>query len=120
MSKLTRKIEALRAKAEANQPVTEEGAPVKYAMHQHLNKYKPHYAFVSSARGNPSLCNGDPVAVALASKTPEEVVTLAMRLLGRPELKEKYQHLNNGQQRMNCGNLLRTAVKKGAVKIEQL
>lgn len=95
-------------------------APKKeYAMREHLGKYKERYVHITSGSGNSSLCNGDEVAQKLAGKTPAEVVVLASRLLGL-DLGAKYAGLNAGQQRMNCGNRLRSAVKKGTITIDQL
>ena len=88
-----------------------------YRMREHLSKYKPRYIAITSGSGNSSLCNGDDVAQRLAGKTPIEVLELAERLLGI-ELKSKYANLNPGQVRMNCGNRIRSAVKKGAVALD--
>ena len=88
-------------------------------MREHLNKYKPRYITITSGAGNSSLCNGDDVAQRLAGKTPVEVLALAEKLLGI-ELRSKYEKLNPGQVRMNCGNRLRSAVKKGSLTIDQI
>lgn len=88
-------------------------------MARHLDHFKPRYVQTVSARGNTTLCNGDEVAIKLSSKTPAEVLALASKLLGL-DLTTKYAGLNPGQQRMNAGNRLRAAIKKGAVKVEQL
>lgn len=90
-----------------------------YRMNEHMAKYKYRYTHISSAEGNSSLCNGDDVAQRLAGKTPKDVLALAERLLGI-ELKAKYSKLNPGQIRMNCGNRLRSAVKKGAIKLSDI
>lgn len=61
---------------------------------------------------------GDEVAVLLRGKELDECYTAAARFLREPEdgLRQKYQHLNPGQQRMCLGNLLRYRIKKGLVK----
>jgi hypothetical protein len=63
---------------------------------------------------------GDEIAVALREcKDLNAVYKLAARLLKvkEGELKDKYGHLNTGQQRMNLGNRLRGAQKKGLIKL---
>lgn len=90
-----------------------------YRMNEHLNRYKARYISITSGSGNSSLCNGDDVAQRLAGKTPADVLALAERLLSL-DLKTKYEKLNPGQIRMNCGNRLRSAVKKGTVQLEQV
>lgn len=62
--------------------------------------------------------NGDPVARMLRdAKTLDDVYVIAAKKLKVPEkeLRAKYGHLNPGQQRMNCGNRLRGAFKKGLI-----
>jgi hypothetical protein len=57
---------------------------------------------------------GDTVAEMLRGKSLDEMYTLAARFLRVPEdeLRTKYSHLNNGQQRMNLGNRMRSWEKK--------
>ena len=104
---------------QASNPNPTENQVKVYRMREHLSKYKGRYIHITSGGGNSSLCNGDDVAQQLAGKTPTEVLALAERLLGL-ELKDKYASLNPGQVRMNCGNRLRSAVKKGTVQLEQV
>jgi hypothetical protein len=62
--------------------------------------------------------NGDPVAQFLRDAvTLDEVYkrTAIALELNEQELRAKYTHLNPGQQRMLCGNLLRAAHKKGTI-----
>jgi len=64
--------------------------------------------------------NGDPVAVALRGCTTLDDVyreTAALLRVPESELRAKYAHLNNGQQRMNCGNRLRGAFKSGKITL---
>jgi hypothetical protein len=72
------------------------------------------YQKVKSASGGASLNNGDEVAQALTGATLDEVYRLASKALGETQkaLKEKYEHLNEGMQRMNLGNRIRGAVAK--------
>jgi hypothetical protein len=61
---------------------------------------------------------GDEIAVLLrACKSLDDVFTLAAKHLGSPEeeLREKYDHLDNGRRRMVLGNRLRNHFKKGVV-----
>ena len=88
-------------------------------MARHLDLFKPKYVQTVSARGQKTLCNGDDLAIRLSSKTPAEVPELASKLLGL-DLKTKYASLNPGQQRMNAGNRLRSALKKGNITMEQV
>lgn len=58
---------------------------------------------------------GDEVAILLrTAKTLEDTYRIAGKFLNvRPdELKARYGHLNNGQQRMNLGNRMRSHMKK--------
>lgn len=57
---------------------------------------------------------GDTVAEMLRGKTLGGMYTLASRFLRVPEdeLRAKYGHLNNGQQRMNLGNRMRAWERK--------
>ena len=60
---------------------------------------------------------GDEVAVLLRGcKDLDAVYKVAAKYLGVPEqdLRDKYAHLNPGQQRMNCGNKMRFKMRKGA------
>ena len=63
---------------------------------------------------------GDPVAEMLREyETMDEIYWITAKLLNTPEedLRAKYDHLNPGQRRMNCGNRLRGAYKKGLIKL---
>lgn len=63
--------------------------------------------------------NGDEVAVLLRdSKSLDDAYRIAAKYLKmkEPELRARYEHLNFGQQRMCCGNLMRAAQKKGVKK----
>ena len=62
---------------------------------------------------------GDTTAEALRGKDLDETYTFVARRLKVPEdeLREAYEKLNPGQQRMCLGNKLRHAIKKGLVKL---
>ena len=58
----------------------------------------------------------------LAGAEPLAVIWAAERLLGLEsgELATKYAHLNPGQKRMNAGNRIRAAIKRGDATIDDL
>jgi hypothetical protein len=72
------------------------------------------YQKTKAASGGASMNNGDAVAQALNGATLDETYRLAAKALGETQkaLKEKYEHLNEGMQRMNLGNRIRGAVAK--------
>lgn len=89
----------------------------KRKMKEQMDSYRAGYVDTVSASGNRSLHNGDDVASTLAGMEPRDVVILAEMVLGMEagELWNKYQNLNNGQQRMNSGNRIRNAIKRGDI-----
>jgi len=72
------------------------------------------YTKTKNAAGVMSHNNGDSIATTLVGLTVDEVASVASKVIGctAKELKEKYSHLNVGQQRMNMGNRIRGAVAK--------
>jgi len=107
---------ARKTKKQAAAPVAaEEETKVVRNMSETLQKYRKNYKASHSATGRASLNVGDLVAKGLEGKTPEQVVALAEKLLGLKagELWSKYERLNPGQQRMNAGNRIRAAFKRG-------
>ena len=78
-------------------------------------QYQPH---LTKGTKNLSLDNGDDVATRLRSYTPDEVVAIAESLLKMPKgtLAQQYGKLNPGQRRMNAGNRIRNAIKRGDIK----
>jgi hypothetical protein len=91
-------------------------------MSKTLDRYKPQYKETVAYSGAKSQNNGDGIAEILAGLTPEAVCHTAERLLGleNGELVAKYQHLNPGQQRMNSGNRIRAALKRGDATIDEV
>ena len=87
-----------------------------------LKKYRPTYAVSVTANGRKSRYNADDVAQVLEGVEPLTVVKAAEKLLGlkRGELQTKYEGMNNGQIRMNAGNRLRGAVKRGDLIVEEI
>lgn len=89
-----------------------------------LKKYRDqgNYSYSDGYAGL-SLNNGDNTAQMLAMLEPERVVALAEKVLPgikRGELKKKYAKLNRGMKRMNAGNRIRAAIKKGTVTEAQV
>lgn len=84
-------------------------------MAEQLKKYRERYTICVAKSGKKSLNNGDPVARALEYMDWEEVMGVCCRLLVLDyyELETKYAHLNLGARRMNCGNRIRAAYRKG-------
>lgn len=98
----------------------DEGQHTK--MGKTLAKYRKNYKPMVAASGRKSLSNGDELASVLEYKDHDQVVALAEVVLGlrTGELMEKYQHLNNGSKRMNAGNRIRGALKRGDITIEDI
>lgn len=92
------------------------------SMAKTLQQYKAGYEESVAYSGAKSQNNGDDVAHLLAGLTPEAVMAAAEKLLGleRGELAAKYDHLNPGQKRMNSGNRIRSAVKRGDVVVAEV
>jgi hypothetical protein len=102
---------------------TEVELTVGQVMASTLRKHRVGYTPVKSAAGKPSLDNGDAIAQALRGMEWSTVVALAESLLDGVEggeLAERYSHLNVGQRRMNAGNLIRNAIKRGELKVEEV
>ena len=87
-----------------------------------LAKYRAGYEDTASYSGRLSKHNGDDVAGILAGAEPGQVIAAAEALLGLEagELAAKYDRLNPGQKRMNAGNRIRAAIKRGDATIEDL
>ena len=87
-----------------------------------LAKYRGGYANARSASGSKSKICGDELSRTLEGLDANQVMSIAELVLGlaKNELVRKYEKLNEGQKRMNSGNRLRNAVKKGKISIEQI
>jgi hypothetical protein len=86
----------------------------KVTMAEQLRKYRHNY-HVSAGPNGKSLNNGDELARYLEGKDWRQVCELADQVLD-VELgfhATKYERLNVGQRRMNAGNRIRAAVKRG-------
>lgn len=100
----------------------EEAAEKARRMAATLNRYKPTYVESIAASGAKSQNNGDDLASFLSALMPEQVATLAERVLGLEPgfLVEKYSGLNPGQMRMNSGNRIRAAIKRNDLTVEEV
>jgi len=105
----------------ADQAETPDEAETKN-MSKTMNKYREGYEPSISASSRKSLNCGDEVAHMLAGLDPITVVQVAEAVLGFEggELVAKYANLNHGQQRMNAGNRIRSAVKRGDITVKDL
>jgi hypothetical protein len=101
---------------------TEAEAVERRRMSRVLREARKHYVATIAPSGRKSASNGDAVALFLEGKDADDVVVLAEQLLGleQGELVERYAKLNPGQRRMNAGNRIRAALKRGDLTEEQL
>lgn len=75
--------------------------------------YLDSYAKVTLEDGTITRDNGDDVAILLRGKELDEVVRIVAHKIGVTQavLRERFGHLNPGQQRMCLGNVLRKALR---------
>jgi hypothetical protein len=94
----------------------------KPSMGEILAKYRPGYVVSITPNGRKSRCNGDKVAEALEGFEPAQIIAAAEKLLNfkKGELLERYAGMNQGQARMNVGNRLRGAVKRGDITVKEI
>lgn len=87
-----------------------------------LQHYRTEYEPTTAYSGRKSLSCGDEVAEFLAGMSPTEVLQVAEQVLGLEdgELQTRYENLNPGQQRMNGGNRIRAALKRGDITAADL
>ena len=82
-----------------------------------LNKYRKNYLTTHTAKGNKSQSSKESVAARYFEGYDHcAVAHMVASLLNLPafdELYHQYAHLNNGQMRMNSGNKLNNAIKRG-------
>lgn len=94
----------------------------KASMAQALAMHRGQYVKTKSAKGKPTAICGDEVSTILSGLEVEVALEVAAWAIDVPadELYTRYEHLNPGQQRMNAGNLIRGAIKKELVTINDL
>jgi hypothetical protein len=92
---------------------TKKSVPAEGLVAADLSTYKVSEK-VRTESGRKAIDSDDATAKELRGKTLDEVYAIAGKELGQTqkELKEKYQHLNIGMQRMNLGNRIRGARAK--------
>lgn len=91
------------------EPSDEDNAPAQ-SMSKQLQRYREGYVPSISASGRKSLSNGDDVAQALEAKDASELYEVVEAVFGL-DLRERYESLNAGSQRMNLGNRIRAAFR---------
>ncbi len=94
----------------------------KPSMGEILAKYRVGYVVSITPQGRKSRSNGDELAQTLETYEPAQIIPAAEILLEIETgvLVEKYTGMNQGQARMNVGNRLRAAVRRGDITIEQI
>lgn len=101
-------------------PATPADAPTrkeKRSAADTLKRYRSKYVHTDGYAGL-SINNGDNIADALKMCEPQRVVRIAEAVLpgvNKGDLQKRYAKLNPGMQRMNCGNRIRAAIKKGTI-----
>jgi len=96
----------------------DEDAPK--GMASQLAKYRTGYVMTISCSGGKSLSNGDDLAQHLEGKPLDYVLQMADQWTPIPDGTPhavKYAKLNPGQRRMNAGNKLRAAWRKGLIVV---
>lgn len=100
--------------ASADAPDGEAEEKAEHPMSKALREARKHYQSTKRPDGTRSADNGDAIAKELRDYEPQEVAELADKVLKVPKGTHfaKYQHLNNGQIRMNSGNRIRIEWKR--------
>ena len=96
---------------------TEPTRKEKRSAAETLAKYRVNYVKTDGYAGL-SINNGDDIASALKMFEPNRVVAIAEAVLPgikAGELAKRYAKLNLGMRRMNSGNRIRAALKKGTI-----
>ena len=111
-----------QAEDEQEDDAEDEDEEAGNKMSETIQKYREAYTKVVSYSGNNSLDNGDEVAEILRGMSPDETCALADKVMDVAPMThaERWQHLNAGSRRMNAGNRIRGAVKRGDVTAQQL
>ena len=107
---------------EGEGPAEQEDEPKSMSRTLAAARASGRYELSIAYSGRKSLSNRDEVALLLENKAPDLVLTAAERLLGLDagELSTKYEKLNPGQKRMNGGNRIRAAIKRGDATVADL
>jgi hypothetical protein len=113
---MTRKSKTETKTAKAT-PVDAPTRTEKRSMSATLRKHRDKYVHTDGYNGLSINC-GDDVATMLRMFEPDRVIAIAEAVLPgvkTGELAARYARLNNGQKRMNAGNRIRAALKRGAI-----
>jgi hypothetical protein len=89
-------------------------------MSNHIKPYQARYVSAKNVNGSSTKICGDELSQILLAYDAANAVALASKLLKRPDVLTKYAGLNPGQQRMNAGNLIRNAIKREELTIEDV
>lgn len=91
-------------------------------MSKTLSGHRKNYVNSRSHTGKFSQHCGDGLAELLSGTDPVTISRVAeqVRDLKKGELTERYAHLNQGQIRMNSGNLIRGAIKDGFTTVDNV
>lgn len=97
----------------------DEEGPIRSNLATQIERFRENYSASTGPGGRKSQSNHDAIANALEGLEPEEVMAIAEKLLDLEPgfLMAKYGHLNRGQQRMNTGNRLRSALKNLTITV---
>lgn len=116
MSKST-KTNRRTAKKDTGTPANSPTRKEKRSMADTLKKHRGKYVHTDGYAGLSINC-GDNVADMLKMCEPGRVVRIAEKVLPNVksgDLQKRYAKLNPGQQRMNSGNRIRAALKRGTI-----
>lgn len=82
----------------------------------YLQFYQPYQAVRKDGTKIRSMDKGDSLAIELRGMSLEEVYKFAASAVGHSvaDLKNRFEHLNNGMQRMSLGNMIRKHMKEAA------
>jgi hypothetical protein len=105
--------------AEDSAPEESAEAKPRNPMSQHIIGHSKNYVTSLNVNGDKTRICGDELSVVLLKFSVDEIVQMAGTIKGC-SLVEKYAALNPGQRRMNAGNIIRSALKKGKVTISAI
>ena len=80
-----------------------------------LREVRKHYV---RAPGSGHLVNGDALAAVFAELTVEQIILVCMQILALE--RNPYEHLNRGQQSMNLRNIIRGAIRREDITVEEV
>lgn len=100
----------------------EEKKATKPTQSAQLRKYRASYQAYQQKSGEISLDNGDDVASLLRGCSVEDVMALADKVKAYPDgwHQQRYAKVNKGSKRMNAGNVIRGAHRRGEETVTSL